>query len=616
MLPRLRTSAGGGGLGLAALPLVALTSLPLLLFAYLGQFSRMMGDDYARFATALQMGGRQNFLHWWNNWDGSYSGILFHDLIAPLGATSIPRVFPTVVIALWWAGLFWLFRFALSEMGFQRNGALIGIALAALTTGAAVNGFYTWESIYWYTACVDNTLPVGGMLIYLAIAFKLSRRRRSRGLAWLAAIGGAALCFVIGGFSEMFSVFQLAYLSLILAAAYRFDLSPRRNARLRLFAAGCFGSIGALLLQLAAPGVTYRIESAATIGGLQPVRSASTLVIETLGLSLEYLGHRGGIGGFMLMLAVGVVISLGLYRARSTAGSPALAMGPPALGLLAQIGCIALLSTGLGERPPGEGAASPLAAGALACELLSGGLFTLLIWRRKSLEAWLRGDDLRLMAVCAGVLAGAQLPLGLAQLPGAAPAMSASLFITALAWLGNLLALLLSSEAEGRCRRPGRVASLSLALAAIAIALPVAVGLYFNGVVYSRVMPSTALAIVLAGLAWGVCIGGLMRRVFEPRRAGLQSLRAIRLVAGVVAAAILLGVAANQLRLAPRFAAYASDWDARRERIIQMKADGAREIDVAPFSFDMTAFIAASGKTIGGSDAYFYGVDSIRVVES
>ena len=37
----------------------------------------------------------------------------------------------------------------------------------------------------------------------------------------------------------------------------------------------------------------------------------------------------------------------------------------------------------------------------------------------------------------------------------------------------------------------------------------------------------------------------------------------------------------------------------------------SREIEVMPFSFDMTAFIAANGKSIRGSDTYFYGVDSI-----
>ncbi len=616
MLARLRMRLGGGVMKLAALPLAA---LPLLLFACLGQFSRMMGDDYARFATALQLGGRHNFLHWWNGWDGSYSGILFHDLIAPLGAISIPRVFPAVVIALWWAGLSGIFRLALDELGFRQNSALVGSALAALTTGAAVNGFYAWESIYWYTACVDNTLPVGGLLIALAIAFRRARPRRSRRFTVLSAVAAAALCFALGGFSEMYALYQVAYLSLLLAAVHRWDQSARRHARLVLLLAGGIGGLAALLTQFASPGVSFRIESAATVSGLQPLRSGAALVGETVRLSLEVLGHPGGIGGFLLLLAVGIVLSLSLFRARaapSIARSPALATRPLALGLLAQVGCLAMLSMALGEGWMGGGALSPLEAGALASALLSGGLFLLLIWRRESLEIWLLGDDRRLARFGAAILIGALLLLAATQLPAATWPVSCALFVTALAWLGNLLALLLSSASEAAPIWISRAAILSLALAAVAIALPVAVGLYFNGVVYARVMPSAALAIVLAGLVWGFGIGILMRRVFPPGRAFSRSLRPMWMAARIAVAVMTLGIVANQLSLVPRFAAYANDWDARHERIIQMRDQGESRIEVAPFSFDMTAFIAASGNAIAGSDAYFYGVDAIIEVGS
>ena len=612
-LPRMKSRAGGA-LALVRWLLLALASLPLLLFAFLGQYSRMMGDDYARFATALQMGGWHNFSHWWTNWDGSYSGILFHDLIAPLGAPAIPRVFPTVALALWWAGLFWLFALALAELGIRRRRGFIAALLASLVAGGAVNAFATWESIYWYTACVDNTLPVGGLLLYLALVFKLSQAQRSRAAMWLAAGAGGASCLVIGGFSEMHAVYQLLYLSLLLGLIFRFDRGPARNRRLALLTAGWVGSLASLLLQLASPGVAYRINSAATVGGLQPMQSADALALETLRLTLDYFGHPGGVIGFMLMLAVGLALAMLLPSARTAASSDhnsSLGLAPPGLGLLTQMAVLAILSRQLSELA----LMSPLEAIALACPLLSGAVFALLIWRRRWLATWLRNHEARLLPLSACLLSIALALMGLTQLPSASWTMSSCLFITALAWLGNLLALLLSFEAEARSQPVWRAALGALAMTVIAIAAPVVTGLYFNGVVYSRVMSSPALIIALAGLAWGFCIGVPLSRACQLRVAGPQWRRGFAKIGGMLAAAILLGVVANQLRLVPKFAAYAGDWDARHERVIRLRDEGVLNIETPPFSFDMTAFIAASGQTIGGSDAYFYGVESIRVIE-
>ena len=74
--------------------MILLASIPALLFAFLGLFSRMMADDYGLFATALRLGGRINFSYWWENHFGSYTFILLNDLVAPLGAVYVPAIVP------------------------------------------------------------------------------------------------------------------------------------------------------------------------------------------------------------------------------------------------------------------------------------------------------------------------------------------------------------------------------------------------------------------------------------------------------------------------------------------------------------------------------------------
>ena len=79
----------------------SLSLLPLLLYAYLGHFSRLMIDDYGHFATALGISFRHNFAYWRNLWNGSYSFYVFHDLLSPLDPARLPPLFLALTITVW-----------------------------------------------------------------------------------------------------------------------------------------------------------------------------------------------------------------------------------------------------------------------------------------------------------------------------------------------------------------------------------------------------------------------------------------------------------------------------------------------------------------------------------
>ena len=461
--------------------LVVLCLVPVALFAYLGSFSRMMGDDYAIFAGAARLSARHNFSMWWDQWDGSYSKIIFHDLIAPLGPELMPQVMPAIIIGLWLLGLAWIIAQVSSRIHLGSSRLLVALTLAALVLGATIYGFHTWESIYWYAASVDNTLPVGVLLVYLAAALAIAERLHSKATIAIVTFFGAAICFINAGFSEIHSLFQTAILTLLIAGNHVLFEGARKRRQLLLMVGGWIATVFSLLVQLNAPGVVIRMNDAAAIEGVEPMRSLPALLSGTLETTFNIFWHQQNIASFVLMMATG------------------------------------------------------------------------------------------------------------------------------------LLALhLLSKVRQWRVRPLLQVALLASVLPVLVLALPVGVGLYSIGVVYERTLVVPALTQVLAGLAWGLCLGCVIDRVclLSPARA-----RRIRGSAGagaaIVAVSIIFGILSMQLRLIPKFASYARDWDARHVRIIRLRDSGAREIDVMPFSFDMTAFIAANGKPIGGSDTYFYGVDSI-----
>ena len=172
--------------------IAAIVSLPAILYAFLGLSSRLMGDDFGLFATALHLSGRHNFEYWWNGWYSSYTFILFNDALAPLGPQYIAQAFPSINIVLWLLGLGWLYIITLRRLQVKRNRGPISVALAALTIAAAFTSFQTWESIFWYAASVRYVLPIGIFMIFLAAAIAIADLPLSRRVTGAAAVLGAA----------------------------------------------------------------------------------------------------------------------------------------------------------------------------------------------------------------------------------------------------------------------------------------------------------------------------------------------------------------------------------------------------------------------------------------
>ena len=86
---------------------LAVALLILLLFAYLGHFSRLMSDDYCAIAVGKELGAWQGMSYWFTSWAGSYTNFFFKSAIAPLD-TLAPAVTPATIIGLWWLALAWL----------------------------------------------------------------------------------------------------------------------------------------------------------------------------------------------------------------------------------------------------------------------------------------------------------------------------------------------------------------------------------------------------------------------------------------------------------------------------------------------------------------------------
>ena len=598
-----------------SLTLIALA--PAALFAYLGSFSRLMGDDYGYFASALRLGFRDSFGHWWNNWHGSYSFIVAFDALAPLGPENLPPVMPTVLISLFTLGQAWLIWHVLRDLQVDRDRLWIAVIVAALSAFATIISFHTRENYFHFIASLRHTAPVGAFLLFLGLALELARRIRSRPQSAWAAAACALIGFTIAGMSELHALLQLIALLILAGCFGAFIGRPLWRTRFVLISGGLLGSAASLLLQMSAPGAAMRVEQTATLEYTNPLGDLPTLIARTLESSYSYIGHPGSILGFMLLLAVGLAAALVACRPRSApVVQSSMAFSAPALlaGLMLQLALFPALWLQAGAPTATLALSSTLVRG---LHILMIAAFAIVILRRKTFEALLnRRADGALFASAAVLFAVLVMCAGAQdrELPAEA---AAYLFVTALTLLGNLSLLLRSLNEDLPARWFARAASLSILMALAGVGLPVAVGLYSLGFVFDRTLAVSSWAQVTLGLVWGAYIGFLLGRACHPtqghtRRARWMAAAGLLFAAAIIAVSVVL----PQLRLAPNFAAYAREWDARHERIVKLRDRGEREIVVAPYSYDFTAYVSTRGLPMGQISSYYYDVDSIAVAEA
>lgn len=261
----------------ATVILLLLALLPFLQFADMARFSRPLADDYCYISHGINHGAFGALQYMRVTWNGSYSDAFLHGLLAPLAETT-PSVFQTATVGLWFAGLVWLGLISLALLNVRENRLSLAITFAGLLAAATINGFHSAQSFYFYAGSVRYTLPMTILTTYMAFALFSLNRAKGRWLS-AAAVVGALVCFINGGFSEMFLAFQGFFLTAVLVGIWQFMDSPRRRAALKLVGAGWLGTAAGAAAQFSAPGLHIRIHSDMFSGIGAPVRTLPELVV-------------------------------------------------------------------------------------------------------------------------------------------------------------------------------------------------------------------------------------------------------------------------------------------------------------------------------------------------
>ncbi len=600
--------------------LLILALLPLLQFAYMGQFSRLMSDDYRYLEVGRDLGPWEAIFYWRETWNGSYTDQIMHGVFARFGAVA-PRMMTAILVSSWLLALAWQIKCALDRLNVRTHQHAISVGAAALTIAAMINAFHTQQSLYWYSANVHYGLSLAALILYLTIVLKAASTSDHPYILIAGAAFGLVYCFIAAGLGAMYMVFQLCSLAFLLFLAVLYVKRAGRKAFLSLIliASGLVGTAASLLIQITATGVAIRAAR------ISPIESMSKRALPDLAQALAeglfwLAGQEKTFAGFAMLFGVGLFAGLLLHK--PPPGAPLrrrveLARAPLLFGLIVQLIFLPILWTHTSDQPSVLGQYSYAYSCVIVINLSFLLLFLFLLWRRRSLGALLLMNRNHLL-----IVSGCVLLVILALFTGSHfrsihHRASRFLFATSMLLIWMLAWQLAAALDDELQKRYGQAALLITIASALTYVVMVVIPLYTLGKLNGRITVPAVLLHVSLGLVWGAYIGYLLRRASSATLAHETWLRRIGLSGLAVALVIGAGIMLGRATLIPNLQSYAQEWDAREQLIISQRDQGLMDVVVQPLSFDLSWHLMyqrlSKGESVPAS--LYYGLRSISVQE-
>jgi hypothetical protein len=289
--------------------------IALLVYAYLGTFSRYYADDYCMSGLYLSAGFPRALVILFQTWSNRYAGMILVSISEMLGR-SVIRYWTGITLAAWVPVLTW----TLIQVG---RLARLQVSKWMALVGAGVLVFFTvmespqlYQTLFWRIGLITYTLPLVFMTLSAGMILNGVEKAKEGNLSRLQMILSLAGCFAIalfaGGFSETYVTLQTGILGLgFLVALAGVKSDPKRSWLLWL-GISLAGSLIALLIVMSAPGNAVRLASMPTPPGiLTLIRSSAKNAFFFLYISLRDYSFQTLLLFLLLMLvAYGFITSM------------------------------------------------------------------------------------------------------------------------------------------------------------------------------------------------------------------------------------------------------------------------------------------------------------------
>ena len=590
--------------------------LPAAMLAYLGSHSRLLSDDYCHIGWTMRFGMLGGLQHVRNTWNGSYSNYFVQFLFESNGEVA-PAFFSSLTIAIWLIGLTWLTLIALKLLRVEAYRLPLSLVVSGVLVASAINGFQSAHSQYWMAAVVAYALPVAILALIFAVGAQLALRPNLRISAAVGVIAVASL--LNAGFAPMLVVFQGAALTMLILGAMLFLRDTNRRRCLILLASGWLGTAAAALILITAPGFGGRMASTvyAELNLDPPIRSLRPLLLRSLEILFEQVGHQPAFTGFALMLSLALGLTLWIHRPQPASlplRPAALAKRPLWAGLVTQALFLPVLWAHTSDATQFLGRFSAAFFLVICLNLAQLLAYALLLACRQRLDAMLRASESKWRVYISAIMLTVVMLSAMDQARSIHYTAATYLLTSVFTLLCLLLWQLADRVSDADVRLWRRLPLFAVGAALFSYLALIALSVFALGFLSERILAGAAFLHVASGLAWGLGLGLLLRRSGFIPPSNDRSSDWLHLGAVCITIVLAVGIVIGQSRRLPDLTAFAAEWDARHEEIIRQRDSGSAAIVVPELSYNL-------GEVVYGFHIFddthnycaklYYGVESI-----
>jgi hypothetical protein len=232
--------------------------IALILYAYLGIFSRYYADDFCISGGFTAAGFWRSQIALYTGWSPGFTGTFIQISSEYFGRSAI-QAWAALTIVLWTMALTWAIAQAVRVTRLKMPTALALLLAEALVFFTILEAPQQYQVLYWRIGLVAYTLPLVFLAFLIGLIFNRLRKADAVRLSWGGSAACAALAFFAGGSSITYVVLQTGLLALAFIVIWLLIRPPFRRKIRMLVGAALVGSLLALLAVTLAPGNAVRL---------------------------------------------------------------------------------------------------------------------------------------------------------------------------------------------------------------------------------------------------------------------------------------------------------------------------------------------------------------------
>jgi hypothetical protein len=234
------------------------SGIALILYCYLGTFSRFYADDFCMSGYVVRLGFWQAQWFQYVTWSNRFTGMFLLSLSDLLGKSFI-KWWTSLTIILWVIGLTWA-TLKISKLFHIQMPKWMAILITEwIILFSILLAPQVYQSLFWRIGLITYTVPLVllSSLIGILIQGYLKLQEKKTATGWLVLAGITA--FLGGGLSETYLALQISFLGLALLMLLMVNNKEKIKSGSKPIVGALIGSLLSMFIVLAAPGNAVRL---------------------------------------------------------------------------------------------------------------------------------------------------------------------------------------------------------------------------------------------------------------------------------------------------------------------------------------------------------------------